>query len=45
VGWRIAPNFSLRLDHEYFGGVKHAVGNMEADYAYSALSLSAQVRF
>jgi hypothetical protein len=45
VGWRVAPNFSLRADYEYFGGVMHAVGNMEADYGYGALSLSAQVRF
>ena len=45
VGWRVAPNVSLRIDHEYFGGVRHAVGNLEADYGYSALSLSAQVRF
>lgn len=45
VGWRVAPNFSLRIDHEYFGGVRHAVGSIEVDYGYSALSLSAQVRF
>ena len=45
VGWRIAPNFSLRADYEYFGDVRHAVGSIEADYGYGALSLSAQVRF
>jgi opacity protein-like surface antigen len=45
VGWRVAPNFILRADYEWFGGVKHAVGNIEADYGYGALSVSAQVKF
>lgn len=45
VGWRVAPNFSLRADYEYFSDVRHAVGNLDADYGYGALSLSAQVRF
>jgi hypothetical protein len=45
VGWRVATNFSLRADYEYFGGVRHAVGSLEADYGYGALSLSAQVSF
>ncbi len=45
VGWRIAPNFSLRADYEWFGGVKHAVGALEVDYGYGALSLSAQLKF
>ena len=45
LGWRLAPNFSLRADYEYFGGVRQTVGNLEADYAYGALSLSAQLKF
>lgn len=45
VGWRVTPNFSLRADYEVVGGVMHSVGGLEADYDYSALSLSAQVRF
>lgn len=45
VGWRVAPNFSLRADYEFFGGVRHAVGSIEADYDYGAFSLSALVRF
>lgn len=45
LGWRLAPNFSLRADYEYFGGVRHATGNLEADYGYGALSLSAQLKF
>lgn len=45
LGWRLAPNFSLRADYEYFGGVRHAVGNLEADYDYGAVSLSAQLKF
>lgn len=45
VAWRIAPNFSLRADFEYFGGVTHSVGGLEADYDYGALSFSGQVKF
>ncbi len=45
VGWRVAPNFSLRLDLEGIGGVTHSVGGLEADYGYGALSFSGQVKF
>jgi hypothetical protein len=45
VGLRLAPNFSLRADYEYFGGVTHSVGGLEADYGYGALSLSGQLKF
>lgn len=45
VGWNIAPKFSLRADFEYFGAVLHSVGGLEAEYGYSAFSLSGQVRF
>lgn len=45
VGWSIVPNFSLRADFEYFSAVAHSVGGLEAEYGYSAFSLSGQVRF
>jgi len=44
VGWRVAPNFGLRLDLEVIG-VTHSVGGVEADYGYGALSFSGQVKF
>lgn len=45
VGWNVVPNFSLRADFEYFSAVPHAAGGQEAEYGYSAFSLSGQVRF
>jgi len=45
VGWRVAPNFSLRADYEVVSGVTHSVGGLEADYGYGALSVSAQLKF
>ncbi len=44
VGWRVAPNFSLRLDFEVIG-VTHSVGGLEEDYGYGMLSFSGQVNF
>lgn len=45
VGWRVAPNFGLRADYEWFGGVKHTAGINEATYDYGVLSVSGQVKF
>jgi hypothetical protein len=45
MGWRVAPNFSLRADLVFIGDVTHSVGGLEADYAYDALSFSGQVKF
>ena len=45
VGWRPAPNFTLRTDLEIFASVLHKSGVYEAYYPYSAFSISAQVNF
>lgn len=45
LGWRIAPNFSVRGDWEYFGGVVHSVGGMIGEYGYSTFSLAGQFHF
>jgi hypothetical protein len=45
LDWRIASNFSVRADWEYFGGVVHYVGSMIGEYDYSAVSISGQFRF
>jgi hypothetical protein len=45
LGWRVAPSFSVRADYEYFGGVIHAVGSMQGNYGYSAVSLAGQFHF
>lgn len=45
LGWRIAPNFSVRGDYEYFGGVVHAVGGMIGEYGYSTFSIAGQFHF
>jgi hypothetical protein len=45
IGWRITPSFSLRADADWFGGVTHSVGGLEADYGYGALSIGGQLKF
>jgi OOP family OmpA-OmpF porin len=45
LDWRIAPNFSMRADYEYFGGVVHSVGGMIGEYGYSAFSIAGQFHF
>jgi hypothetical protein len=45
LDWRIASNFSVRADWEYFGGVVHSVGGMIGEYGYSAVSIAGQFRF
>jgi hypothetical protein len=45
VGWRLAQNFSVRLDWEYFGGVAHSVGGVLALYDYNTFSLAGQFHF
>jgi len=45
LDWRIASNFSVRADWEYFGGVVHNVGSMIGEYDYSAVSIAGQFRF
>lgn len=45
LGWRIAPNFAVRADYEYFGGVVHSVGGMIGEYGYSAVSIAGQFHF
>jgi hypothetical protein len=45
VGWRLAPNFGLRADFEYFTGVEHSVGGIIGIYDYPTWSLSGEVRF
>lgn len=45
VDWRIASNFSVRADWEYFGGVIHYAGGMMGDYGYSAVAIAGQFRF
>jgi hypothetical protein len=45
VGWRPAPNFTLRADVEVFSGVLHRAGVFEEYYPYSALSISGQFNF
>jgi hypothetical protein len=45
LDWRIASNFSVRADWEYFGGVVHSVGGMIGEYGYSAVSIAGQFHF
>lgn len=45
LDWRLAQNFSLRAEWEYFGGVVHMVGNLMGEYGYSAFSLAGQFHF
>ena len=45
LGWRVAQNFSLRADFEYFGGVVHSVGGFLAEYDYPTVSVAAQFHF
>jgi opacity protein-like surface antigen len=45
VGWRVAPNFSLRFEYEYLGAVTHSVGGMLGDYGYSIVSAAGQFHF
>jgi hypothetical protein len=45
VDWRLAQNFALRAEWEYFGGVVHMVGNLMGEYGYSAFSLAGQFHF
>jgi hypothetical protein len=45
LGWRLAQNFSVRADWEYFGGVTHSVGGLLANYDYSTVSISGQFHF
>jgi len=45
VGWRPAPNFTLRADLETFTNVLHRAGVNEAYYPYSTFSVSGQVNF
>jgi len=45
VGWRVAPNFTLRADFEVFSGVPHAAGGQDVDYDYTAFSVSGQFNF
>jgi hypothetical protein len=45
VGWRLAPNFGLRADFEYFTGVEHSVPGGIGIFDYATWSLSGEVRF
>lgn len=45
LGWRVAQNFSLRADFEYFGGVVHSVGGFLAEYDYPTVSVAGQFHF
>jgi len=45
LAWRLAPSFSVRADYEYFGGVVHAVGSLQGEYGYSAVSIAGQFHF
>jgi hypothetical protein len=45
IGWRPAPNFTLRADLESIGDVSHAAGLVTAQYPYTILSVSAQFNF
>jgi OOP family OmpA-OmpF porin len=45
LDWRLAQNFSVRAEWEYFGGVVHMVGNLMGEYGYSAVSLAGQFHF
>ena len=45
LDWRIAANFSVRADWEYFGGVIHYTGGLMGEYSYSAVSIAGQFRF
>ena len=45
LDWRIASNFSVRADWEYFGGVVHVVGDSYGEFGYSAVSIAGQFHF
>lgn len=42
---RIAPQFTLRADFEYFGAVSHSAGGQIAEYGYSLFSAGGQFHF
>ena len=44
-GARLGQNVMVRIDHDHFGGVHHAVGNTEYKDSYDILSVNLQVNF
>ena len=45
VGWRVAPNFTLRADFEVFSAVPHSAVGQNVEFDYTAFSVSGQFKF